>query len=226
MKTSRYLLIGSWALGLLMLAACAPVLTPAIQKIIYVAPETVECVGSAGLQPCYQIRESPAGDWRPFPGTIEGFEHEAGYFYELRVEEQSTTQAPGTWKLLEVLSKARALDVQAFANKIWHLQALTYQGQTVPLDEAVTTTLVFDPTGQVNGTGGCNAYFASYKVTGPETLAFSAIGATKLACAQGMEQETLYFTALETTRKVSLTAESLTLTSPDGSTILTFALRT
>ena len=52
---------------------------------------------------------------------------------------------------------------------------------------------------QVNGSGGCNNYFTSYSADDDGNLTINGpIGATAMACESGMEQESLYFSALET----------------------------
>jgi heat shock protein HslJ len=52
---------------------------------------------------------------------------------------------------------------------------------------------------QVNGSGGCNNYFTSYSADDDGILTINGpIGATAMACETGMEQESLFFSALET----------------------------
>ncbi len=59
----------------------------AVEKIVYIAPETVDCIGVAP-QKCLQIKENLEDDWIFFYGNIEGFDYEPGYFYELRISEK------------------------------------------------------------------------------------------------------------------------------------------
>ena len=45
------------------------------------------------------------------------------------------------------------------------------------------------------GFGGCNRFFGSYESSG-ESLTFGALGATRMACPEGMDQEQELFTVL------------------------------
>lgn len=99
---------------ILALAACtAPSPTPAgIEKTIFVGPELVDCVGVAPQQ-CMQIKENPEGEYTLFYGTIEGFEFEPGYTYELRVLVTEVPNPPADssslkYSLIEELSKTPA----------------------------------------------------------------------------------------------------------------------
>jgi len=59
--------------------------------------------------------------------------------------------------------------------------------------------------GQVNGLAGCNNYFTSYTADDDGNLTINApIGASRMACETGMEQEALYLSALETATGYSL----------------------
>lgn len=76
---------------------------------LFVAPELSECVG-VGPQTCMLVRESPGEDWRYFYGSIEGFEFEPGFFYELRVRRYRVGNPPADgsafrYILLRIVSK-------------------------------------------------------------------------------------------------------------------------
>ncbi|MGK7883855.1 MAG: META domain-containing protein [Crocosphaera sp.] len=58
-----------------------------VEKTVYIAPETVDCVGVAP-QKCLQIKENLEDDWIFFYGTIEGFNYEPGYFYQLKIAQK------------------------------------------------------------------------------------------------------------------------------------------
>ncbi len=58
-----------------------------VEKTVYIAPETVDCVGVAP-QKCLQIKENLEDDWTFFYGTIEGFNYEPGYFYQLKIAQK------------------------------------------------------------------------------------------------------------------------------------------
>ena len=92
-------------LALLTLSSCsdAEVLT------LFVGPEEVECFG-LGPRTCLQVRESPDEPWRNFFESIQGFDFERGFFYELIVEKRSVSPVPADgssyrYRLLRVVSK-------------------------------------------------------------------------------------------------------------------------
>jgi len=61
---------------------------------------------------------------------------------------------------------------------------------------------------QVNGSGGCNSYFASYSADDDGNLTINGpIGATAMACEIGMEQENSFLSALETVTGYTVTED-------------------
>ena len=76
---------------------------------LYVGPQRVPCEGE-GPQECYQVKETPDGEWQLFYDEIEGFEWEPGYEYELRVNVYQVENPPAggsslRYELVEVVSK-------------------------------------------------------------------------------------------------------------------------
>ena len=74
-----------------------------------VGPERVPCEGE-GPQECYQVKETPDGEWQLFYDEIEGFEWEPGYEYELLVNVYQVENPPAggsslRYELVEVVSK-------------------------------------------------------------------------------------------------------------------------
>jgi len=66
-----------------------------------------------------------------------------------------------------------------------------------PALEGVDATLVFLDGGRVGGNGSCNRFFSTVTIEG-DTIRFSEIGSTKMACADEIgAQELSYFRALE-----------------------------
>ena len=103
--------------ALLGLAACSG--TPAqgtraaastgVEKALFVAAERKPCTGVGPMQ-CLQVRDSPDRPWQFFYSEIEGFTHEPGFDYELRVREEKVANPPADgsslrWTLLRVVSK-------------------------------------------------------------------------------------------------------------------------
>jgi hypothetical protein len=79
---------------------------------LFVAPETVACVGVAP-QECLQVRYSPDEEYQFFYSNIAGFEFEPGFNYELLVQKTPVENPPAdgstiAWTLLEVIAKTPA----------------------------------------------------------------------------------------------------------------------
>jgi hypothetical protein len=79
---------------------------------LYVGSAQVDCVGVAPQQ-CLLVRESLDEDYSYFYSTIEGFDYEPGYTYELLVEKTPVENPPADgssirWTLVEVVEKAPA----------------------------------------------------------------------------------------------------------------------
>ena len=113
---ARLVLIMSAAVGLV---ACGGLAAPnegdnppaSVEKTFFIASERVPCTGVAPMQ-CLQVREASDRPWQYFYSEIEGFTHEPGYAYELRVREEKVADPPADgsslrWQLLEVVSKVR-----------------------------------------------------------------------------------------------------------------------
>ncbi len=66
---------------------------PDSERVVYVAPEQVDCVGVAP-QRCLQVRNHPREPWQNLYQSIEGFEYEPGYRYRLRIAEQPVVNPP------------------------------------------------------------------------------------------------------------------------------------
>lgn len=66
-----------------------------------------------GPRECLQVRGAESEPWRNFFGSIQGFEHEPSYRYELRVEVTPRPDPPPgaaafSYRLVEVVSKRKA----------------------------------------------------------------------------------------------------------------------
>lgn len=78
---------------------------------------------------------------------------------------------------------------------------------------------------RVNGSGGCNSFFGSYELQDNNGITFSAIGATKMACQDGvMQVESRFFQAFEMTKKFMVRDDTLTLMNSDDSPVARFVV--
>jgi heat shock protein HslJ len=74
---------------------------------------------------------------------------------------------------------------------------------------------------RLSGSNGCNIIFGSYTLRG-DAIGFSAIGATKMACAKGMEIETAFHDALSATVRYRIANRRLELMNAAGATTARF----
>lgn len=87
--------------------------------------------------------------------------------------------------------------------------------------EGTKITANFGGDGQVNGSAGCNNYFAGYKVDG-DKLTIDHPGSTMMACADPagiMEQETAYLTQLAKAATYTIRGDELEIRDADGALI-------
>lgn len=96
----------------------------------------------------------------------------------------------------------------------------TMKGSPVTPPDAKDITLLFDKSGsKINGFGGCNTFFGSYK-TDKDAISITGLGSTKMAC-DDMNLESDYFNLLQKTDKFKIVSNTLTLYS-SGTAVLTF----
>jgi heat shock protein HslJ len=107
-------------------------------------------------------------------------------------------------------------------NTTWRLEDLGGIGVT----DNAEVTLEFPEQGKAAGHGTCNRYFATVAVTG-DTIRFSAIGATRMACPEALaNQEANYLKALESAESFVIEGNSLAIHTRDLSAPLLFSRTT
>lgn len=77
----------------------------------FVGPNRVDCVGE-GIQKCLLVKEEPEAEWRRFYDSIEGFEYQEGYLYEILVDATPVENPPAdgssiAYRLVRIVSKTR-----------------------------------------------------------------------------------------------------------------------
>lgn len=108
----------------------------------------------------------------------------------------------------------------------WALQGLVDDdGQTLPLVADTEITLRFEG-GRLQGSGGCNRYFASYEIQDGR-LSMGRPGATMMACAQTvMDQEQAFLGALEKAARFEIRDARLVLLDSQGRRLAVFRAAT
>lgn len=191
--------------------------TEGVEKTIYVASETMPCVGVAP-QDCLQIRESPDAEWQLFYDQIEGFTFDPGFEYELRVREEQVENPPADAASLrlvlieEVSRTAVATATDPLAGTAWQIETLA----GAPPAEGTQVTLAFNEQGRYNANAGCNTFNGDYAVNG-ETISFMAGISTMMACPDPIgTQEMQFIQALEAATSFALSEGQLTITYGEG----------
>lgn len=96
---------------------------------------------------------------------------------------------------------------------VWNLVSLTSQ----PILSESEITAEFAE-GRVNGSAGCNLYFADYQLDNTQ-LNIETVGSTKRACPHLnglMEQEITYLSLLNQAESAAVVDNVLTINTPDG----------
>jgi hypothetical protein len=94
---------------------------------LYVGPNREPCTGVAP-QLCLLVKENPEDEYSLFYSTIEGFEYEPGFEYELLVNKQTVPNPPADasafrWTLVEVVSKTPVGATAELEGVTWQLIA-------------------------------------------------------------------------------------------------------
>jgi uncharacterized protein DUF4377 len=81
------------------------------QETLFVRDQRAPCEAEAKRE-CLQVKNAESEPWRNLFATIEGFEYEPGYQYELKVEVSPLANPPADasslrYTLLEVVSKKK-----------------------------------------------------------------------------------------------------------------------
>ncbi|MFQ5951713.1 MAG: META domain-containing protein, partial [Candidatus Geothermarchaeales archaeon] len=104
----------------------------------------------------------------------------------------------------------------------WTLQSLLKEGQEAPLLSNAEITIRFEDDLKVRGSGGCNGFSGSYSIEVRNNVIFGPIASTEMACQGLMEQERVFFEALDEVITYEVTEDGLRLLSEDEQTVLTF----
>ena len=81
------------------------------ERTLFVHEKRVDCEGE-GPRKCLQVRESESADWTLFYSSIEGFKHEEGTRYVLRVSVEKVARPMADasslkYKLIEIVSQKK-----------------------------------------------------------------------------------------------------------------------
>ena len=110
-------------------------------------------------------------------------------------------------------------------NTYWKLVRLGERPASIPTNQREPYLMLRQgETRQVGGFTGCNRLTGRYEVDG-RRLRFPALATTKMACAEGMDQEREYLEALGAAWRWSIRGEHLDLYDSEGALIARFEAR-
>lgn len=95
---------------------------------------------------------------------------------------------------------------QLYANP-WILVAYGDPANPTVVAGGVDLTANFTPDGQLSGFGGCNTFSGPVQAATDGTMTIGPLATTLMACADGMDQETAYLSALQNARSFSFSSE-------------------
>jgi heat shock protein HslJ len=213
--------------------AVAPAASETPGRIVtaFVGPELVDCVGVAPQQ-CLQYKTNPDDDYSLFYDSIDGFNFEPGYEYELSVLVEPVQNPPADasalkYTLVEVVSQTPVAAAGVEGEATSPLQGSTWvlasymgaDGSMITALPDIEATASFQD-GQVSGMGSCNRYFGSYEVDG-SSLSFSQFGSTMMACQpEIMQQEAAFLAAMGSTAGFEISNDQLLLQDANGQTVV------
>ncbi len=204
--------------GLITLSACigrnlkdtiVPEPTTNAQAMTKISVHSFYCFESTNgeIKPSYYLFESDTiieNSWQCSPITIEGFEYEPSYQYQLEVK-PIVRQGLPAYQLSKVISKER--DPEYF--RIHDIWALTHINEEVlPIAERRPTAEINLTDFTISGNGMCNNYSGKLNYYSTETIAFGPLMSTKMMCPE-IEKEQAFMTALADVRYYEIKGLSL-----------------
>ena len=127
-----------------------------------------------------------------------------------------TTVVPPANEESEINQESDVTQPIAIEGTVWKL--VSYNQQPILAESEITAEFT---EGRVNGSAGCNSYFADYQLNNAQ-LNIERVGSTKRACpdVEGlMEQETTYLNLLDRAESAAVVNNVLTINTPDGNLV-------
>lgn len=188
-----------------------------VNETIYVSGKTITCTGVIQQQ-CLQIKYSLEEDYINFYDDIEGFQHDKGTDYIIKVKRTDVKNPPADasnykYSLVEILEKKPT--PIALEDGSWLVAGIVGFKGDFKRDPLLSLSSELN---QVSGSTGCNRFFGKV-ITDKNKLSFQNIGLTKMACDDnGLEVQML--AVLNKTASYKIAENALLLEDADGNVIL------
>jgi heat shock protein HslJ len=199
------------ALAMVMLATSC-------QKVMYVAPRKVECLGVPEKK-CFLLRDKPDENWIMHYGRIDNLDYEEGFQYKVKLVKSGhgsdIRNSATNYRVVSVLEKKEVLPPgERLTSNAWRLTAFeNVEGTRVPVTSEKMVLRFNTEEKKVNGDAGCNRFFGSYLLD-DDNLSFKELGSTKMACPkEAMERETLFLSSLDQAIRFNFEGEVLRIVS-------------
>jgi len=208
---------------------------PEKEKEVWVAHFTTPCEGVAPRE-CLNVREAGESGWKPWYGSIEGFEFEPGTEYHMMVSETRLENPPADasaihWRLIEVLDQVPVGGTDGDPIlRGWRLAAfgpgaeLGDEAAAAAIREALEglepdreITLGLEEEGRAAGSSGCNRYFGDFRIEYGHQIVQGPMAGTMMACPDAvMKLEGAYLANLGTAKRLFRRDGRLELESDAG----------
>ena len=191
-------------------------------ETMYVSGNTVACTGVT-LQECLQIKFNEADDYTLFYNSIEGFNHEKGSDYLLKVKRTEIKNPPAdaskyTYSLIEIINKQPT--PVTLEESSWLVAGIVNFNGKITREPIITMNPKLN---EVNGSTGCNRFFGKVLVE-QANITFQSIGTTRMACDDG-GLEIAFLESLKNATTYKISNNVLMLEDAQG-TILLKAVKT
>ena len=103
----------------------------------------------------------------------------------------------------------------------WRLVAVGDKPVTATDSNRAAHIILQPDSKQVAGSGGCNRMFGTYELNG-DALRFSGVGATKMACKDGMDTEAAFLPVLLRVNRWKVSGQQLELSDSAGVVLARF----
>ncbi|HRK61856.1 MAG TPA: DUF4377 domain-containing protein [Candidatus Omnitrophota bacterium] len=166
-----------------------------------IASAQVDCMGVAPMK-CLSIQREGKTDWENFYDSIQGFDYEPGFDYEVKVKVTPVENPPAdasslSYALEELVAKVPAVtEEEKVLHDIWVLKSADSKllnPETLknkPVLELHVKKSVYI------GQAPCNRYSGGMKVLENNAIKFESAAVTRMAC-DDLAAETDYFALLE-----------------------------